>query len=917
MFRVGAVLLRASPGFRSHEAANPLILGGLSRGYSVESVSERENRANNANVVRLISAYRKYGHLHSSVNPLGKNSAAEVDQAKLDLSYYGLDAESEVLTEGLVTIPDANGIIRETASISSIVSFLQSAYAGHRVAQFSHITNSEERQWLYREWEKMSSEAMGSSEQKRILSLLVDSEMFDDFLQKRRRSTKRYGLEGCESMIPSIDHIFRAAAGSGVEHVVIGMPHRGRLNALATVMEYPIESIFHKIDGNLEFDSSYGFTGDVLSHLGLSHSIRTVEDHTLQLSLLQNPSHLEAVNPVAMGKTRAKQFYGTKSLCLLLHGDAAFAGQGVVAESLNMATLPYFTVGGTVHVTVNNQLGFTTEPVHGRSSRYSPDMGRAYDMPIMHVNAEHPEDVVRVSKLAVRYQQRFKKDILVDLLGWRYRGHNELDDPTFTNPLMCQRIYDHPTIATSYAASIGATEAEVQALKQAAAARYDAAEKRAATFVPTSNWLKGPWTEMVPVGNCLDQVASGVDLPALFEIGAKSVAVPDGFMVHDRLQKSHVSVRAKKMADIAEAVNIDWATAETLAFGSLLKDGFNVRLSGQEVGRGTFAHRHVVLYDQNTGSAHREIVPLNRMGFPAQGQVEVAPSPLSEFAVLGFEYGYATEHPKHLCLWEAQFGDFFNGAQIIIDQFIASGEEKWLRQNGLVLLLPHGMDGAGPDHSSARPERWLSMVDTPVYAGVDASEEGRVNLQVAFPTTPANYFHLLRRQMVRKFRKPLVVFSPKTLLRDNMCTSTLAEFDVETAFQPVISDAAPGSTPSKVVFCTGKYYYNLVRERKAKEMENDVAIIRLEELAPFPFANIANALSPLLANDPKIMWVQEEHENSGFISYVYPRLKHVLASLNTDLPLHYVGRSALATSAVGYKAPHEYASKELMQKVFE
>jgi probable 2-oxoglutarate dehydrogenase E1 component DHKTD1 len=733
-------------------------------------------------------------------------------------------------------------------------------------------------------------------------------------MAKKFPNVKRYGLEGSESMIPAMEVLLRSLNAEGVTDLVLGMPHRGRLNLLTGLLNYPPRALFHKIKGNSEIPKELFGIGDVLSHIGIS---TTLPNASLKISLLNNPSHLEAVNPVALGKTRSKIAQGHKASCVLMHGDAAFVGQGIVAETLCLSKLPHFNTGGTVHIVLDNQLGFTTPSKHGRSTRYSGDVGKMVNAPILAVNAEKVTDVIRVMHIAAEYRNKFQKDIIVELHGYRRHGHNELDEPAFTQPKMYSVIRKRETFPTILSKDLISksliTQEEVDNIKSERDNFLEQEFKASTSYEPQKMYFLGDWERIKQASDfsILKIPETGVDIDTLKSIGIQSVTLPEGFNVHPRLDRYHIKARLNLLE---KNEPVDWATAEALAIGSLLQEGYNVRLSGQDVSRGTFSQRHLEFVDQETED---RTIPLQ--GLPnKKGMLEVVTSPLSEFAVMGFEYGYSINNPNNCVIWEAQFGDFNNGAQIIIDQFIVNGEDKWCLSTGMTLLLPHGMDGAGPEHSSSRMERFLQMCDSDINTN-DVIEK-RVNMCVVNPSTPASYFHALRRQMHRKFRKPLVVISPKTLLRLARCTSPLSDMGPGTSFRTVLPDnVEPHPSMERIVFCTGKIFYDLTALRDEKKLTEKVAIIRLEQLSPFPFEMLMAELERY-KNCKKInswTWCQEEHENQGAYVHVSPRLQRLLPKYGNGVnKLDYVGRRALSASAVGIKKLHEAEINSIFENVF-
>lgn len=743
---------------------------------------------------------------------------------------------------------------------------VKAAYQAAVGYEFGHLERAEERRWFEAKIEAM--QPVTKAMQQRIAKLLVESEVFDHFLGKRFGQVKRYALEGCESLLVAMDAIFHS---STFEHAVVGMAHRGRLNLMLGLLGYPPEALFHKLQGNSELPS--GGSADVLSHLSLQNRIHLQDCNSSALvTLLPNSSHLEAVNPVSQGFA-----YGLsgKVLPVQIHGDAAFAGQGVVMETAQMSQLPGFSVGGTLHVTVNNQLGFTATCKQGRSARYSTDLAKMIDCPVVHVNADAPEAVLACAQLAAEYRATFRKDVFLDIVGYRRHGHNELDEPAFTQPLMYKEIRARPSVAKAYCE---AAKMDYAAIEGPAAESLDRALSRASNYVAKPSGIQPARIEACRLK---EATAEALKRTALASVGVN----PD--TIHTRLAKFHVASRKHMLENGA----VDWATAEAMAVGTLLAGGVSVRLCGQDVGRGTFSHRHWQFCDQASGEVTTPLAQCAKSG----AKLEVVNSLLSELAVAGFEWGLSVAKPgKLLPLWEAQFGDFFNGAQVVWDAFLANARAKWGLQSPLTVLLPHGYDGAGPEHSSCRIERFLQLCDVPISA--DGAYPP--NMRVAFPSTPANYFHLLRRQVMGEERTPLVVVSPKTLLRLPAATSSLAEMTGSSAFQPVIDDAHAGSVVDKVILVSGKLYYELEKERATREISG-VALVRVEELCPFPLAQIRSLLETRYPAASRLVWCQEEPENMGAFSYAFPRL------LQLGRAIELVSRPAAAAPAIGYSKGHK------------
>jgi len=872
-----------------------------------------DNKAENARLLRFIEAYREYGHQNAALDPL---DIRERCGAHLDPRHFNLHTALQDQTydlSGLVNIPG-----KEHGTFHEVKKHLEDTYCGTFSAEFMHIKNKNEKDWFASKIEECRNWSIGNEKRKEVCLQMLKSQAFDNFVGKKFMTLKRYSGEGAESMIAFMVEAFASCASYGIEDVVMCIPHRGRQNLLVGLLNYSHVHIFSKMKGNPEFNSGLHYTGDVLSHLYTSTDL-DVDGKKLHVSMLPNPSHLEAANPVTVGKTRAKQLswqeghygdgssvMGDKVLCLQIHGDAAVSAQGIIMETLCLANLPHFEVGGSLHLIVNNQLGFTTPAERGSSASNVSDIVKFVDSPIIHVNGDNPEDVVRACQLAMAYRMEFRKDVVVNLLCFRRWGHNELDDPTFTNPSMYKVIHNRQSVPDLYAEMLIQEEVVPPECFVDKILEYNeelsAALAQADKHQPENFHFKGEWTSC---RQARDDVVTtwdtGCSNDLLRFVGTKSTEFPEDFNVHLHLKRTHCEARVEKLC---EGKNIDWATAEALAFGTLLHEGYNVRLCGQDVGRGTFSHRHCMLIDQETDEL---FVPLNFLSENQNGFLEVANSPLSEEAVLAFEYGMSIENPNNLIIWESQFGDFFNGAQIIIDTFITAGELKWILQSGLVMLLPHGYDGAGPEHSSCRIERFLQLSDSKE----DKADSDDVNFGIVNPTTPAQYFHLLRRQIVRDYRKPLVVASPKLILRLAAATSTLDEFVEKTHFKPVLPDKATLSPDdvTNLIFCSGKHYYALDKYRTSNNIKN-TAIIRIEELVPFPAELIKEELRKY-PNAKEFIWCQEEHRNMGAWSFVNPRFQNLL-----NLKLSYCGRDVLGTPAVGISSRHTEEASRILKNAF-
>ena len=858
---------------------------------------QREQTIKEARVIELINAYRVRGHLIADIDPL--HALPVLYHPELDIETYGLtiwDLDRVFITDGLAN--------RESGTLREILDILQRAYCGKVGIEYRHIQSKEEKNWIREQIRQqfVEPEPIPVEVKKRLLWKVISAEQFERFLHTKYLGQKRFSLEGCETVIAVLDQLIEGASERGVEDITLGMAHRGRLNVLANVIGNLCERIFAAFEGSVhpEFPAD---EGDVKYHQGATGERTTEGGRTVHLSLSPNPSHLEAVDPVVEGMVRAKQDATVDrrgmtrdqvidlALPVLLHGDAAFAGQGIVMETLNLAGLKGYRTGGTIHIIINNQIGFTTSPEAGRSTIYSTDVARMTQLPIFHINGDDPEAAYRALKIALDYRQEFNKDVVLDLVGFRRLGHNETDEPSYTQPLMYARVKAHPGVRTLYAQRLikeGVyTEDEVNALIEERVRRYEDAlanAKRKVKEEPVQ-----PQPQVVEMdGSAI--VGTAIDTEVVKSIGRKIAVVPDGFNINPKMVGQ--LARRAKMGD--GSAPLDWAFAEAVAFGSLVVDGTRVRLSGQDSGRGTFSQRHAVLYDTQTGKSWTPLSELRSEKNP-EARFEVFDSSLSEEGVLGFEYGYSVVNQNALVLWEAQFGDFGNGAQTIIDQYIAASEDKWKQTSRLVMLLPHGYEGQGPEHSSARLERYLQLC-------------AENNLQVCYPTTPAQYFHLLRRQVQPGMERPLIVMTPKSLLRLPAASSTVDDL-ASGGFKPLIDDAEitdPGSV-EKIVMCSGKVYYDLLDARK-KSGESRVAVLRLEQFYPFPLTSIRELLAKY-ANAKQLSWVQEEPQNMGGWNFVQPRLENLLPACERP---KYVGRSASASPATGSYSIHQKEQAQLV-----
>ena len=845
---------------------------------------------------QMIRAYRIRGHLLATLDPLGLTQRES--HPELDPAHYGFgeaDMDREMFVDGWMGY--------EKATLRQVLDALKETYCGNFAVEYAHITSLEQKEWLESRIEKSRGKPSLTDQQRRnILEAIVEVQGFEEFLQLKYPGTKRFSIEGAENTIPAMETILERGADLGVREIVLGMPHRGRLNTLTAFMGKAYSAMLSEFQGNLAHPEHLEISGDVKYHLGTS-SDREPNGNKVHLSLTANPSHLEAVNPVVVGKVRAKQDQRGDAarkevMGLLLHGDAAFAGQGVVAETLALGDLVDYTTGGTVHIIVNNQIGFTTAPHKARKSPYPTDVAKIIQAPIFHANGDDPEAVIHAATLAAEFRQEFQKDVVIDIICYRRHGHNEGDEPMFTQPLMYKAIKAHKTPRDVYAERLIAekviTPEEYEASKQRFHDFLEGEKETADNYAPDkADWLEGKWQGFKkPEKGVKADVETGVKLEKLKEVGAKLTTAPDGVALNSKIER--LLKQRREMVDSGEG--LDWGMAEHLAFGTLLDEGFPIRMSGQDVGRGTFSQRHALLLDQNSGDGHMPLRDIN-----PNLQVELIDSNLSEFAVLGFEYGYSLAEPNSLTLWEGQFGDFVNGAQIMIDQFITSAETKWLRMSGLVMLLPHGYEGQGPEHSSGRLERFL---------GACAED----NIQVANCTTPANYFHILRRQLVRDFRKPLIIMTPKSLLRHKLAQSTLEEMRGGTTFKRVIEeiDALRADDQIKrAVICSGKVYYDLLQARRDQNID-DVAILRLEQFYPFPALDLAKELSRYPNAD--VVWCQEEPRNMGGWHFVDRRIEETLQEINrNDRPI-YAGRKDGASPAEGYMKLHKVNQDKLVNE---
>ena len=874
---------------------------------SVDELQIMKSQANSIKAVAMIRSYRQRGHLIAKLDPLELMKSEYLDE--LHPESYGFkkeDYEKKIFLDGVTN--------KQYSNIKEILEFLRSKYCGPLGYEYMHIANPTERKWFRDRVEKNDDFKFTQNGKEAILNKLIQAEGFEKFLHTKYVGTKRFGLDGGESLIPALEQIIKIGGQSQVKEVKIGMSHRGRLNVLANVLQKSYKRIFNEFAGEINSSSDDG-AGDVKYHLGAS-SNREFDGNSVHVSLTDNPSHLEAVNPVVLGQTRAKQFFHKdkerkKVIPILIHGDAAFAGQGVVAECFAMSGLPGHNTGGTIHIIINNQIGFTTSPRFARSSPYPSDIAKMVEAPIIHVNGDNPEAVVYAARVATDFRLKFNRDVVIDLICYRRFGHNEGDEPSFTQPLMYKKIRSHPSPVKVY----GQKLVEEKIISSEGLNKHiknfknllDDQFKNAKDYKPKIEWFEGSWSQYKPEKGKDKRGVTGYDTLKLKDISDRINSTPEEVDIHKTIKK----ILDGRKKSVLQGFGIDWSTAESLAFGSLLEEGYPVRLVGQDSGRGTFSQRHSVLRNQVDNSRY---IPLNNIS-KKQKNFEIVDSFLSELAVLGFEYGYSLVEPNTLTLWEAQFGDFANGAQVVIDQFIASGERKWSRASGIVMLLPHGYEGQGPEHSSARLERFLQLCSND-------------NMQVLNCTTPANYFHALRRQMHRDFRKPLIIMTPKSLLRHKNCVSNLDDFGKQNSFHRVLWDHAidPKSKEfiklkepkkiKKVILCSGKVYFDLIEARE-KMKKDDVVIYRIEQLYPFPAKSLVKEIRKY-AETAKFFWCQEEPKNMGawfsVRDYIQWTLDNIKAKNNI---ISYIGRSPDASPATGFAKRHISQQEEIIKKVFE
>ena len=869
------------------------------------SIELEQSTKDSVRAIMMIRAYRIRGHLQADLDPLGlirKENCPELLPETYGFTENDLDKK--------IFLDEVLGL--KYATLREILEILNRTYCSNIGIEFMHMTDPEEKSWIQQRIEGKDREIQFTERgRKAILNRLIEAEGFEKYLAKKYVGTKRFGLDGCESLIPAMEQIIKRGGALGCKEVKIGMPHRGRLNILTNVIQKPLKKIFKEFSGDPGIASG-GVSGDVKYHLGASAN-REFDNNLVHVSLTANPSHLEAVNPVVLGQTRAKQDYHddaerNKVIPILLHGDAAFAGQGIVAECFAMSGLTGHNIGGTIHIIVNNQIGFTTQPEFSRSSPYPSEVAKMVQAPIFHVNGDDPEAVTYCAKVATEYRQKFKRDVVLDIFCYRKYGHNEGDEPSFTQPLMYKKIKEHPSTLQKFADRLISekvlTKDEFEAEKSAYQKRLDEEFEASKSYISNEHdWFTGVWSKFTTELGHDRRGDTGIDIEKIKTLGKKLSHIPEGFNAHKTI--SRIYDARSKMFETGK--DFDWAMAETLAFASLADEGYGLRLVGQDSVRGTFSQRHAGINDQITGERYYPLKHISN----EQGRVEIIDSLLSEMGVLGFEYGYSLTDPDTLVLWEAQFGDFANGAQVIFDQFISSGEKKWTRASGLVMLLPHGYEGQGPEHSSARLERYLQAC-------------AQENIQVVNCTTPANYFHVLRRQIHRTFRKPLVVFTPKSLLRHKRCISEIEDFTKQNSFHRVLSDRAEYSAYNliplakddeieKVILCSGKVYFDLVDERENLKADK-VQIVRIEQLYPFPVKTLARHMSRF-KNAKKFVWCQEEPYNMGAWNHVEPYINRTLEYIKAhSTNVIYTGRTPSASPATGFLKKHLAQQLEIVNK---
>lgn len=926
--------VKPSQAFIAPPTIVPTPAGGTGIGFTPGSSPTNEDVVTHLKVQLLVRAYQVRGHQKAKIDPLGISYGDNTETPKeLTLEHYGFSEAdlNKQITLGPGILPRFAEEGKKTLSLREIIDTCERLYCQSYGIEYIHIPSKEQCDWLRERIEIPTPFKFSADQKRQILDRLIWSCSFESFLATKFPNDKRFGLEGAESVVPGMKALIDTSVEFGVEDVVIGMPHRGRLNMLSNVVRKPNESIFSEFTGSKEFDEG---SGDVKYHLGMNYARPTTSGKHVNLSIVANPSHLEAEDGVVLGKTRAIQQYKNdigqykKAMPILLHGDAAFSAQGVVYETMGFANLPAYSTGGTIHIIVNNQIGFTTDPRFARSTLYPSDIAKAINAPIFHVNADDVEAIIFVFNLAAEWRATFHSDVLIDVVGYRKHGHNETDQPAFTQPLMYKKIAEKKSVIDYYTKQLvdegTFTKEDIDEHKKWVWNLLEESFDKSKEYKPTSReWLTTPWEDFKSpkelATEVLPHLPTAVDEGILKKIGEDISEAPKGFEVHRNLKR--ILNARKKTVETGEG--IDWATGEALAFGSLVLEGYHVRVSGQDVERGTFSQRHAVLHDQSSEQTYTPLAHLSE----DQAAFDISNSSLSEYGVMGFEYGYSLTSPDALVQWEAQFGDFANTAQVVVDQFVSGAESKWKQRSGLVLSLPHGYDGQGPEHSSGRIERYLQMCnDDPRYFPSAEKLERQhqdCNMQVAYPTTPANLFHILRRQMHRQFRKPLVLFFSKQLLRHPLARSELSEFTGDSHFQWIIEDVELGKSISakeeikRIVLCSGQVYTALHKKRAAIE-DKTTAFIKIEQMHPFPYAQLRDALNSYPAVED-LVWCQEEPLNMGSYSFVAPRITTTLEQTDKykDLTLRYAGRDPSASVAAGSKAMHNAEEEAFLKETFQ
>lgn len=922
-------LENGTPSAQAFVAPPTIVPGSVSPGASLGAGGN--SIADHMKVQLLVRAYQVRGHARAKTDPLEISFGYENKPPAKELTteYYGFteaDLDKKIdLGPGILPRFATDG--KTSLTLREIISALEKTYCGSYGVEYMHIPSREQCDWIRERIEIPQPYKFPTDEKRRILDRLIWAVSFEAFLSTKFPNDKRFGLEGGESTIPAMKILIDESVEYGVEDIVIGMPHRGRLNMLSNVVRKPNESIFSEFAGSTGFDTG---SGDVKYHLGANYQRPTPSGKKVNLSLVANPSHLEAEDPVVLGKTRAILHYkndeenGSKAMGVLLHGDAAFAGQGVVYETFGFHNLPDYSTGGTVHIIVNNQIGFTTDPRFSRSTPYPSDLAKAIDAPIFHVNADDAEAMYYIFKLAADWRAEFKTDVVIDVVCYRKHGHNETDQPSFTQPLMYKKISQKKSVLDIYSQKLvdegSFTKEDIEEHKKWVWNLLEEAFARSKDYVPSQKeWLASAWdgfkTPKELATEILPHLPTSVDESVVKHLGKVISTPPEGFNVHRNLKR----ILNTRLKTVEEGKNIDWSTGEALAFGSLLKEGYHVRLSGEDVERGTFSQRHAVLHDQET---EQKYTPLQH-AYPDQAALTICNSSLSEYGVMGFEYGYTLTNPDALVIWEAQFGDFANTGQVIIDLFIAAGEQKWAQRSGLVLSLPHGFDGQGPDHSSSRLERFLALCNEdprkfPTEEALNRQHQD-CNMQVVYPTTPSNIFHLLRRQMHRQFRKPLILLFSKSLLRHPLARSSIEEFTGDSSFQWIIEDKAelPKEEVTRVIFSAGQVFTTLAKARETYDIK-DTASVRIEQLHPFPFAQVRDVLNSY-PNLKDIVWVQEEPLNMGAYSWISQRFNTVLGATDKykDVKLRYAGRDPNPGVAAGSKKLHHDEEEAFIKDAYQ